>query len=253
MSKQTKHRYLNSFFITSVLYLFASFFLFYVFADNLVIEEKKPQEVKISIKHMMAQQEPVPTPIDPVEPKPIEPPPTQPKPEPVVEKKMDKPKKEKKHEQKHHEHKKHHEKKHIKEPIMQKVQEVVEPKNEIVPVSVPIQKPVEAPVKQIDTAQIQNIEDAYLSKIRSLIEQNKTYPKTAKRLNQTGKVYITFVISKDGEIKNCRIHKSSDFESLDEAALEIFAKITSFDSIPKELNKNSWEITVPIIYQITKN
>lgn len=252
MSKQTKHRYLNSFFITSVLYLFASFFLFYVFADTLVIEEKKPQEVKISIKHMMAQQEPTPVP-PVVEPTPIEPPPPQPKPEAVVEKKMDKPKKEKNHEKKHHEHKKHHEKKHIKEPIVEKVQEVVEPKNEIVPVSTPTQKPIEAPAKQIDTAQIQNIEDAYLSKVRSLIEQNKTYPKTSKRLNQTGKVYITFVISKDGEIKNCRIHKNSEFESLDEAALEIFTKITNFDSIPKELNKNSWEITVPIVYQITRN
>ena len=249
MSKQAKHRYLNSFFITSVLYLIASFFLFYVFADTLVIEEKKPQEVKISIKHMMAQQEPTPVP-PVVEPTPIEPPPQPPKPEPVVEKKMDKPKKEKNHEKKHHEHKKHHEKKHIKEPIVEKVQEVVEPKNEIVPISVPIQKPVEAPVKQIDTAQIQNIEDTYLSKVRSLIEQNKTYPKTAKRLNQTGKVYVTFTVTKDGGIKNCRIHKSSSFESLDEASLEIFAKISSFDSIPKELNKNDWEITVPIVYQM---
>ncbi len=56
MSIQTKHRYLNSFFLTTILYLVASFFLFYVFADTLVIEEKKPEEVKISIKHMMTQQ-----------------------------------------------------------------------------------------------------------------------------------------------------------------------------------------------------
>lgn len=244
MSKQTKHRYLNSFFITSVLYLMASFFLFYVFADTLVVEEKKPEEVKISIKHMMAQQEP--TPVQPMaEPIPETTPP--PKPEPVVEKKMPKPKKEKRDEKKHHEHKHHEFKKPIKEPVYQ---EVV--KTEVMPITQVVQKtPVEnIPTKQIETAQIENIEAEYLSKIRNSIEKNKTYPKTAKRLNQTGKVYITFTITKDGEIKTCRIHKSSSFESLDEASLEIFTKISKFDSIPKELNKNDWEITVPIVYQI---
>ena len=239
MSKQTKHRYLNSFFITSVLYLIASFFLFYVFADTLVIEEKKPEEVKISIKHMMTQQEPTPVQAIPETTPP-------PKPEPVVEKKMDKPKKEKRHEDKHIE-RKHHE---FKKPKKEPVQEVV--RTEVMPITQVIQKtPAEnTPTKQIDTAQIENIEADYLSKIRNSIEKNKTYPKTAKRLNQTGKVYVIFTVTKDGGIKNCRIHKSSSFESLDEASLEIFAKIASFDSIPKELNKNDWEITVPIVYQM---
>ena len=236
MSKQTKHRYLNSFFITTILYLVASFFLFFVFADTLVIEEKKPEEVKISIKQMMTQEEPIS--VEPiVEPTPIEPPAPEKKTETIVEKKIEKPKKEK-----------HHEKKHIKEPI---VQEIVETKPESTPIQ-PIQKvPVEQTVvKQVDTVQIENIEAEYLSKIRNTIEKNKTYPKTAKRLNQTGKVYVTFTITKDGGIKNCKVHKSSQFESLDEASLAIFEKITNFDSIPKELNKNDWEITVPIIYQL---
>ena len=158
MSKQTKHRYLNSFFITTILYLVASFFLFFVFADTLVIEEKKPEEVKISIKQMMTQQESIPVqPI--VEPTPIEPPAPEKKTETIVEKKIEKPKKEK-----------HHEKKHIKEPI---VQEIIETKPESTPIQ-PIQKvPVEQTVvKQVDTVQIENIEAEYLSKIRNIIEKN---------------------------------------------------------------------------------
>ena len=244
MSKQTKHRYLNSFFITSVLYLIASFFLFYVFADTLVIEEKKPEEVKISIKHMMTQQEP--TPVQAIaEPIPETTPP--PKPEPVVEKKIDKPKKEKRHEDKHIE-RKHHE---FKKPKKEPVQEVV--RTEVMPITQVIQKtPAEnTPTKQIDTTQIENIEADYLSKIRNSIEKNKTYPKTAKRLNQTGKVYVTFIIEKNGRIKNCKIEKSSQFDSLDEASLETLMKIANFEAIPKELNKESWEITVPIVYQIS--
>ncbi len=244
MSKQAKHRYLNSFFLTSTIYLIASFFLFYVFADTLVIPEKKQEEVKtISLQHVALKQEPPkpePTPPEPtIEPEMI--------PEPVVEipkpiKKIEKPKEL---------FKKH--KKPIEKPIERVVEQKVEPIVTPIQETKPIEKSIEQPTKQVDTNKIQSIEDAYLSKIRSEIEKNKTYPKVAKRLNQTGKVYITFLVTKDGGIKNCRINKSSNFESLDEASLEVLMKIASFDAIPEELNKTSWEITVPIVYQLTRN
>ena len=61
MSKQAKNRYFNSFFITTTLYLIASFFLFYVFADTLIIEEKKQEEVKtISLQHVALMEKPTP-------------------------------------------------------------------------------------------------------------------------------------------------------------------------------------------------
>lgn len=232
MSAQTKYRYLNSFFITSVLYLITSFFLFYVFADTIIEEEKKPEEIKISLKHMMAVQE---APVQPiVEQTPIE---------PIIEKKIDKPKKEKKPDHKKPEHKKFEH----NEPLT----ENFEPR-EITPNVKPVK--VDTPqINKVDTNQIENIEATYLSKIRSTIEKNKTYPKVAKRLNQTGKVYIKFLISKEGVIKTYKIEKSSQFESLDNASIEILEKIANFDAIPKELNKDSWEIIVPIIYQINQN
>jgi periplasmic protein TonB len=242
MSKQTKHRYLNSFFITTILYLVASFFFFYVFADTLVVEEKKQEELKISLNSMMAVQEPTPT---------TQATPSEPIIEPIIERKTDRPKKERKPEEKKSEHKKHEHKKHIKEPIVEKTtefSETLKTNNEVIQNTKPI---VDTPTNQTNTAQIENIEAAYLSLIRSAIEKNKTYPKVAKRLNQTGKVYVTFLVTKDGAIKNCRINKSSNFESLDEASMEILMKIVSFEAIPKELNKDSWEITVPIVYQIS--
>lgn len=250
MSAKTKHRYMNSFFITTVLYLVASFFLFYVFADTLVVQEKKQEERKISLNHVSIQQEPTPPqPVQEVqaEPEPI----VEKKPEPIVEKKIDKPKKKP---EKKPEHKKPEQKKPIKE--YKKVEEIKEQKSEPTENVKPIEKaPVsnEVVTKNIDSSEIQSLEDAYLSKVRNLIEKNKVYPKVAKRLNQTGKVYVTFLITKDGEIKNCKVHKSSKFESLDNASIEILLKIANFDAIPKELNKNSWEITVPIVYQLSRN
>jgi protein TonB len=192
---------------------------------------------------MMALQEPTPT--------------TRPTPsEPIIEKKIDKPKKEKRVEEKRveekkHDHTKSKHRKHIKEPIVEKnseIKEVIETKNEFIPNT---KQMIEISNNQTNSVQVENIETTYLSQIRSTIEKNKTYPKIAKRLNQTGKVYVTFLITKDGLIKNCRINKSSNFESLDEASMEILMKIVSFDAIPKELNKDSWEITVPIVYQIS--
>ena len=250
MSAKTKHRYMNSFFITTVLYLVASFFLFYVFADTLVVQEKRQEERKISLNHVSIQQEL--TPLQPVqevqpEPEPI----VEKKPEPIVEKKIDKPKKKP---EKKPEHKKPEHKKPIKE--YKKVEEIKEQKSEVFENVKPIEKaPVsnEVVTKNIDSSEIQSLEDAYLSKVRNLIEKNKVYPKVAKRLNQTGKVYVTFLITKDGEVKNCRIHKSSRFESLDNASIEILLKIANFEAIPEELNKNSWEITVPIVYQLSRN
>jgi periplasmic protein TonB len=105
----------------------------------------------------------------------------------------------------------------------------------------------------IDPSQIEALENEYLSKLRYVIEKNKIYPNAAKRLNQMGKVHVSFIISKDGEIKDIKIIKDSNYKRLNEAALEILVKINRFEPIPEKLNKNSWEITVPIIYEITRS
>lgn len=242
MSTQTKYRYANSFFITTVLYLIASFFLFYVFADTIIIEEKKEEIKTISLQHVALVDEqkiiqPEPTPTEPeIKPEPIL--------EPVVEKpikkKIEKPKE------------------HVKKEHKKPIEKIVEKQVESIPT--PIQN---TPIEKIETVpdvtktvlsenEKENIEAEYLSKIRHKIEKNKNYPKIAKRLNHTGKVHVTFTITKDGRIKSCKLHKSTEFESLNQAALEIFETIISFEPIPEKLNKENWEITIPIVYQLER-
>ena len=181
----------------------------------------------------------------------------EPKPEPIVEKVIEKPleiikplPKTKSENIIKHEEKK--EKKVIQEKPLQKVEEVktlepMKPQIQEQSSQENIQKEV------VDLNKIEALENEYLSKLRYLIEKNKIYPNSAKRLNQMGKVHLYFVISKDGQIKNAKILKDSSFKRLDEAALEILSKINKFEPIPEKLNKNSWEITVPIIYEITKS
>jgi protein TonB len=181
----------------------------------------------------------------------------EPKPEPIVEKVIEKPleiikplPKTKSENIIKHEEKK--QKKVIQEKPLQKVEEVktlepMKPRIQEQSSQENIQKEV------VDLNKIEALENEYLSKLRYLIEKNKIYPNSAKRLNQMGKVHLSFVISKDGQIKNAKILKDSSFKRLDEAALEILSKINKFEPIPEKLNKNSWEITVPIIYEITRS
>ena len=95
-----------------------------------------------------------------------------------------------------------------------------------------------------------NLESEYLAKVKNKIEKNKVYPKVAKRLNQTGKVIVSFDILKDGKITNIKIIHKSKFEKLDEASIELLTNIGFFEAIPNELNKTVWNIQIPINYQI---
>ncbi|QKF66151.1 energy transduction protein TonB [Arcobacter venerupis] len=209
---------------------------------NLKVEEEVeqqakplPQITKINLQNVVIKKpEPV---VEPIVEKPVEI-----KPLPKTEstnkikevKKKDFPKKEKKVEKK-----------------IEEIKEVKQEINNAVPqMNTSDIKSVE---KDIDPSLKDALENEYLAKIRMIIEKNKIYPKSAKRLNQMGKVNVCFVISKDGHIQDIKVVKKSSFERLDEAAIEILTKINSFEPIPEKLNKNSWEITVPIVYQITRS
>jgi len=106
------------------------------------------------------------------------------------------------------------------------------------------------PVQSVNTAQIQNLENSYLSKVQEKVEKYKEYPRQAERLHQTGKVEVSFDILKSGHIQNVKIVKNSKFEKLDEATLKLLLKIAVFDPIPDDLDRTVWNITIPVAYDI---
>ena len=95
------------------------------------------------------------------------------------------------------------------------------------------------------------IKNAYLAKVRSIIEQRKKYPKSAKRMKQQGTAYIKFTISSNGKISHISLSKKCSFSKLNKAALNILKKIGAFTPIPKELNETYLSLTVPIKYKIS--
>ncbi len=216
------NRYFSSFFITTILYLIGTIFLFYAFADILIVEEKKQEELKISLSHVMVQQEqtssqPVSEPI--IEPEPLAQVPT------PIKKKIEKPKKE------------NIQKKVVKEPIIEKNQNFLQPKqNTLVEEKQLTTKP------QIDEKK--EYLDKNLALIRSLINENVKYPSKAKKLSIEGIVVVKFKILEDGSVQNIQIiegHtllRSSTIEAIEEAS----------KSFPK--SEISIEIQIPIEYKL---
>ena len=242
-------RYLNSFFITSFLYLL--FGIVFVYAINEIKIESKKEEIitKISLNSVAVQK------VEEVIEKPI----IEQKPEEVIEKVVEKPAP-KKIEKKIVEKPKKIEKpieKVVEKPIEKVVDKPIENISEKVvenvvetPAPAPKESKAEVFAPTVNKAELDNLENIYLSKVKAKIEKNKTYPKAAKKLNQTGIVVVSFDILKDGKIINIRIIKNSNFEKLDSASIELLTNIGFFEAIPNELNKTVWNIQIPINYQI---
>ena len=231
-------RYLNSFFITSFLYLGLGIVLLQTI-NKIKIEPKKEEIItKISLNNISIQK------IQEKKEELI----VEQKPKPAVEKIIEKPKNIEKIVQKQ---------KIIEKPIKEiksnQEEKVLEETKNIVQENPVVAETItkEIPIEQtLNKTQIQNIEDAYLSKVKAKIEKNKVYPKIAKKLNQSGKVLVSFDILKDGKVINIKIIQNSKFEKLDEASVELLTNIGFFEAIPSELNKTVWNIQIPINYQI---
>ena len=244
-------RYLNSFFITSFIYLILAVMFINVISE-ISLETKKEEEsiTKISLNSVAIQK--VEEVTKEIEKEIVT--------EPIIEKIVEKPA------PKVIEKPKKVEKKIVKQE--KQIEKVVEKTPEKTPEKViekeseNIEKMAVAEQNEISTKQesiIQsnsnnernkNLESEYLAKVKNKIEKNKVYPKVAKRLNQTGKVIVSFDILKDGKITNIKIIDKSKFEKLDEASIELLTNIEFFEAIPNELNKTVWNIQIPINYQI---
>lgn len=125
-------------------------------------------------------------------------------------------------------------------PVSVATPKLPEPMPIVAPKAVPPPPPSPPPPPK------ENYVEENIGKIRSILNERKTYPKNAKRLNQQGDVTITFSLSSEGEVSGIVIVESSGFEILDNAAKELIEK--SADAFPKP--KRSVRITVPIGYNL---
>lgn len=100
------------------------------------------------------------------------------------------------------------------------------------------------------TVNIKAIKDEYIRILNESVLLNKVYPRQAKRFNQEGIVEISFTILKDGTITQVSLYTSSTFSSIDNSALKAVSDLKKIKPIPTELGIDSWDIILPIIYEL---
>ena len=93
-----------------------------------------------------------------------------------------------------------------------------------------------------------DLKSIYISKLVEQIEQHKVYPRSAKILKQSGEVWISIKIKKNGELTNLKLEKPSPYEKLNQAAIQLVASLKNTAPIPKELHLETWQVTIPIAY-----
>lgn len=103
---------------------------------------------------------------------------------------------------------------------------------------------------EIKQDSIDAIKENYLYKLRQKINNSKSYPKMARRMNQEGTVLMNFLINNEGKIVNLKVEKSSRYKSLNKAAKSAIKKVGTFEPIPKELKLTQWEIIIPVVFSI---
>jgi len=90
----------------------------------------------------------------------------------------------------------------------------------------------------------------YLAQIRGLIERRKEYPVPARKTGQEGTTMVSFILGKNGELKEARIAVSSGRTLLDRAALRAVENVGRFPPFPVDTWGDSRTFQAPISFRI---
>ena len=97
-------------------------------------------------------------------------------------------------------------------------------------VQAPAGEQANAPRKDPVPAEDRAGEGQYAGKVAGEIEKHKVYPPSAKELDMTGDVVLSYTLNRQGSVVEASVLKSSGFKLLDEAALKAL-RASRFDAM----------------------
>jgi len=136
-----------------------------------------------------------------------------------------------------------------KESSAKKTREVKFNKPELTkPESIAVKKKITLPA--VDMAKIDN--PSYISYYQIVREKIRRAAYRSYSRNETGEVYLTFIISSDGSLKNSRMveEKSSGSSYLKGIALSSIKSASPFPNFPKELDYEELSFNVVISFEL---
>ena len=89
--------------------------------------------------------------------------------------------------------------------------------------------------------------DERFAKIQKAIQKHHKYPKRAQKMRHQGIVEVSFLFKRDGNVRDVKVIKSSGFETLDEAAVELINRAApDFPTLDRD-----YVIKIPVSYKLT--
>ncbi len=141
-----------------------------------------------------------------------------------------------------------------KEVVAESVKEVLKPLAETLPkramssiksATVPASSADKKMVKTFFAPEKQYLKEHFLY-IKNNVQNKISYPSMARKMGWQGRVLISFVVCKDGSVKDIRIIESSGFKVLDKNAVEVIQKTAPFPKPPV-----SAELIIPVTYKLS--
>ncbi len=90
----------------------------------------------------------------------------------------------------------------------------------------------------------------YANIIQKRILDDMVYPRSAREAGFQGTVKVSLLLSYRGELLDTKIKSPSGFKILDDNALDVAQKITSYPPFPSSIEQQELWIDVPIVYRL---
>ena len=98
------------------------------------------------------------------------------------------------------------------------------------------------------------LEDSYKATLILWLQRFKRYPNAAQRRGQQGVVSVEFSINADGEVLSFRVIETSEYERLNQAAIQMIQRASPLPPVPDGLRngQNFFTYSVPVNFTIEK-
>jgi protein TonB len=92
----------------------------------------------------------------------------------------------------------------------------------------------------------------YQKSVRKLIDAHKIYPRIAKRRGIEGVVFVGFLVTNNGLLKDIKLISSSDYEILDQAAIKTINNASPFLPFPEKINKKELWLKLALSFKLDR-